>query len=228
MRKFLRKRFAKHPAHQPKKKPAHPAPDQPAPQPPTPELQAAPPAARAEEARPTPVPWAWLATSVLLGAAAGVLAYSLLARPAASRGGDRLPDIRLQTLSLRTAPSLAACPTATCLTIYVAPWCGYCRQGTPTIIALKKLLKKNGVTTRIIVGMDAMEAVRAYAADFGPDTLLDPDSSFRVSGVPHFLVSDASGAISKRVPGLPPYDDPESVAGYLGLPNGSAPASAKP
>ena len=173
-------------------------------------------------------PWAWIVTCVLIGAATGVLAYSILGRGASAKGGNRMPDIRLQTLSLQTGPSLASCPTATCLTVYVAPWCGYCRQGTPIIIGLKKLLEKNGVTTRIIVGMDAMPAVRAYAADFGPDTLLDPDSSFRVSGVPHFLISDASGAITKKVPGLPPYDDPESVAGYLGLPSGSGPTSAKP
>jgi thiol-disulfide isomerase/thioredoxin len=129
-----------------------------------------------------------------------------------------MPDIRLQTLAHQTGPSLASCSTPTCLTIYVAPWCGYCRQATPLIIELKKHLEKKGVSTRIVVGMDAMEAVRAYAVEFGPDTLLDPDGGFRVSGVPHFLVSDASGAISKKVPGLPPYDDVAGVAAYLGFP----------
>ncbi|MBI4678236.1 MAG: TlpA family protein disulfide reductase [Elusimicrobia bacterium] len=165
--------------------------------------------------------WAWLVTCFFLGAAAGVLGYSLLGRPASSPGasGDRMPDIRLQTLSLQTGPSLAACPTERCLTVYVAPWCGYCRRGTPLIIALKRLLERNGVATRIIVGMDAMEAVREYASEFGPDTLLDPDSSFRVSGVPHFIISDASGSVAKKVPGLPPYDDPAGVAAYLGLPH---------
>ncbi|MBI5622664.1 MAG: TlpA family protein disulfide reductase [Elusimicrobia bacterium] len=171
--------------------------------------------------QPTKTPWAWLAACVALGAAAGVLAYSMLGR-GAGPSGDRMPDIRLQTLSQQTGPSLSSCATATCLTVYVAPWCGYCRRGTPVILALRKLLADNGVSMRVIVGMDAMEAVRAYAAEFGPDTLLDPDGAFRVSGVPHFLVSDASGAITKRVPGLPPYDEPEGVAAYLGLPHAAA------
>ncbi len=131
---------------------------------------------------------------------------------------ESLPDLRLPTLVGNTGASLAACPTPKCLTVYVAPWCGYCRRATPLILQLRRHLSLNNVATRVIVGMDQARAVEDYARDFGPDTLLDIEGAMRPGGVPHFYVSDAQGAVLKAVPGLPRVDDIEGLASYLGLP----------
>ncbi len=132
---------------------------------------------------------------------------------------DSLPDLRLPTLSARLGASLASCPTAKCLTIYVAPWCGYCRAGTPLILALRRHLKERGVATRVVVGMSGLEEIEAYAREFGPDTLLDPEGSYRVAGVPHFIVSNQKGAILRDVAGMPfAIENVADFASYYGLP----------
>ena len=145
----------------------------------------------------------------------------LLALPlacACARSGPNLPDIALPSLAA-SETRVNACPTAKCLTVFVAPWCGYCRAATPAILGLRDFLKGHGVTTRIIVGLDRPESVRAYARDFGPDTLVDTRQAWVLGGVPHFFVSDASGRIVKEVAGVPMgVRDVEEFAGYFGLP----------
>lgn len=157
-----------------------------------------------------------LRACLLLGLAAGAGALWPGCSPAERL--STLPDIRLPTLSGATGSSLASCPTAKCLTVYVAPWCGYCRRATPLIIELQRRLRKDAASMRVVVGMDSMDAVRQYARDFGPDTLLDPEGSFRMNGVPQFLVSDASGGIVKRVPGMPDVESAAELAAALDLP----------
>ena len=140
---------------------------------------------------------------------------------ACSRPGatEKLPDINLPTVSAKPGPSLASCPERKCLTVYVAPWCGYCRAATPMLIALRRYLRQNQVETRFVVGKDRLASLRDYARVFGPDTLLDVDDAFAVDGVPHFFVSDPHGAILKEVSGMPTGDYPlEEIAGYFGLP----------
>lgn len=138
---------------------------------------------------------------------------------APSERGLTLPDINLPTLSSKIAPSLAECPTPKCLTVYLSPWCGYCRQATPNIIVLRKYLEKNNVTTRIIIGMDQPAPIQEYAEVFGRDTLLDINDSFPVKGVPHFFVSDETGKILKDVGGYPMgLNAPGDLASYFGLP----------
>src|SRR5579883_1015014 len=127
-----------------------------------------------------------------------------------------LPAKPLPTLA-SSPVSLSGCPTKVCLTVYVAPWCHYCRGATPAILQLRDDLAKRDVSTRIVVGLDSQEAVRAYAATFGPDTVLDPHGTLGVNGVPHFFVSDPSGKIVRELPGLPPRQDAEGLADYLGL-----------
>ena len=130
-----------------------------------------------------------------------------------------LPDIQLSSLSQEKAPSLASCPTAKCLTVYLAPWCGYCRAVTPQLVKLKPFLKDGGISMRVIVGMDKLESVREYAEVFGPDTLLDPHKRMSVNGVPHFYVSNAAGAIIKEVAGAPTgVSDIGEFASVFGLP----------
>ena len=130
-----------------------------------------------------------------------------------------LPPIELAKLAGGAGGSMASCPTEKCLTVYVAPWCGYCRAGTPTMIALRAFLKTKNVATRFVVGMAPLEDVKEYAKEFGPEALLDPDNAMGVrGGVPHFFVSDATGRVLKRVPGLPQTGDVELLAAYFGLP----------
>lgn len=152
-------------------------------------------------------------------AAALALAAGLLAGCSEGAVSERLPDVRLPTLSAQESPSLSSCRAAKCLTVYLAPWCGYCRQSTPMLLALRRFLDGRGVETRIVVGKDSLAALRSYAGEFGPDTLLDAHGVLDVRGVPHFFVTDAKGAILKEVSGVPSGGySVEEVAGFFGLP----------
>lgn len=127
-----------------------------------------------------------------------------------------LPDLLLADATGRET-YLPDCSRAKCLTIYVAPWCGYCRAATPAIKALRDHLISKGVPVRVIVGKDAEDTVRAYAAEFGPDTLLDPDAKMSNRGVPHFYASQDGGAITEEQSGADPNTSSESTAASLGL-----------
>ena len=158
----------------------------------------------------------------------GVGRLSLLAAALAAAGAlsgcsttgrDTLPEVSLPSLGSGAKTSLTSCPTAKCLTVYVAPWCPYCRAATPMIVALKEYLKDRGVTTRVVVGMSGPSEVAAYAKVFGAETLLDPRGAFPVSGVPHFVVSDARGAVLREVAGYPQdAKDAAELAADFGLP----------
>jgi thiol-disulfide isomerase/thioredoxin len=148
-----------------------------------------------------------------------LLAAGLLASCSHTEGTEKLPDVRLPTLSAQESPSLAACGARRCLTAYVAPWCHYCRESTPLLLNLREFLKARGVETRFVVGKDALAALRGYAREFGPDTMLDVHDVLGIGGVPHFFVSDDKGAILKEVSGVPSGDLPvEEVAAFFGLP----------
>ena len=129
---------------------------------------------------------------------------------------SKLPDIRLPTVSARQGESLASCPTPRCLTVYLAPWCGYCRQATPMLVEMKKLLAGN-TARRIIVGMDDPSPVGEYAQIFGGDTLMDPAGGLRTSGVPHFWITNGEGGVLREVSGLPQVENAEQLADYFGL-----------
>lgn len=152
---------------------------------------------------------------------ARAMLLSILLSGACSRPGatEKLPDVRLPTVSAALGPSLASCPAKKCLTVYIAPWCGYCRAATPMLIELRKYLRKNQEEMRFIVGRDRLQALRDYARIFGPDTLMDVDDVFSVDGVPHFFVSDSQGTIIKEVSGAPMGDySLEEIAAYFSLP----------
>lgn len=134
-----------------------------------------------------------------------LLAVALLMT--AGCGGDdpgaKLPDARLQTLGGATGPSLAACPTAKCLTVLVAPWCGVCHQVSGDVIRLRRHLDAQGISSRVVVGLASLEDIKPFAERFGPDALLDPDGAFTARGVPLFVTTDRDGKVLKTVAGFP-------------------------
>ena len=114
---------------------------------------------------------------------------------------------------------LGGCDTPKCLTVFLAPWCGYCRAATPAIKDLRTYLAGRGVGTRIIIGKDKPQALKEYADEFGPETLLDVDGDFRFSGgVPHFFVSRDGGEILLGRAGLHSDASPEKAAARFKLP----------
>jgi len=87
------------------------------------------------------------------------------------------------------------------------------------LIVLRQYLQRHGVATRFVVGQDRLEALRGYAREFGPDTLLDLDDALMVGGVPHFFVTDSGGVILREVSGVPMGSySVEEFAAAFGLP----------
>ncbi len=152
------------------------------------------------------------------GDSAGLTAESPRPRPAPRQTPHgAIPDVTLKTLADNDV-ALASCRTPKCLTVYVAPWCGYCVRATQDIRALRDYLKTRGIDTRIIVGRDSMPAIEPYARAFGWDTLVDPEGLLPVRGVPNFMVSEPGGAILQRTAGAPAsLPNPAEAAADLGL-----------
>lgn len=140
---------------------------------------------------------------------------------------EKLPNRELATLAGGTAPNLRSCPTAKCLTIVLAPWCGVCHQVVPYVLDLRKHLETKGVTTRFVIALAPVEKLKPFAEAFGPDTQLDPSivpsdpkAAFPdPDGIPMFVVSDQDGVVAKRINGFPSGPStPEALAGELSLP----------
>ena len=151
-----------------------------------------------------------------------LLRPALLALTLAACGGESaqtLPDVRLPTLGGPLGPSLAACPTDKCLTVLVAPWCGVCHAVTPDIVRLRRWLDKQGVSSRVVVGLADIDQIRQFAALYGPDALLDPGRAMNARGVPLFLVSDRQGRVTRRLEGFPRGASTDAeLAAAFGLP----------
>lgn len=115
-----------------------------------------------------------------------------------------LAGLILPAVSGAVAQDVGTCSTPKCLTVYVSPWCSICRASTPLLKNLLPWLDERGVAARIVVGRDKEDAIRAYAAEFGPNTLMDLSAEFPLQGgVPSFVVSDGAGKILKVMPGVP-------------------------
>lgn len=123
------------------------------------------------------------------------------------------------TTGERRSPSLCSGARG-CLVIYVAPWCGPCRASLAGDRELADYLSGRGVETTFVVGMDTEPACFAMAREIGREVLVDPTGAWakkmKVDGVPHFLVADRAGKVTKRQAGalLAP---PDVVARALGL-----------
>ena len=135
--------------------------------------------------------------------------------PAASR----LPDVRLPTLGGPDGPSLASCPTDKCLTVLVAPWCGVCHATADSVVRFRRWLDRKGYSSRVVVGLSNDDAaIRAFAAKYGADALLDFHGAVSARGVPLFLVTDREGKVLRLLNGFPrSAQTPADLAQILGL-----------
>ena len=143
-----------------------------------------------------------------MGAAVAIAFVARRAAPPARAMGT-FDKISMTNADGSAAVSLAACPTKRRLVTYVAPWCGYCRAATPMIKELRSILRSQGMESWVVVGLDREAAVRAYAREIGPDTLVDVAHAIEPGGVPHFFVVDNAGAVLRHIAGLPP--DPNQL-----------------
>lgn len=151
--------------------------------------------------------------------AAGEKAAKAGSAPRAPGPAGLLPEVNLTSLNGRET-YMPDCPTAKCLTVVVSPWCPHCRAVAGVLGGMRAWLPKHGVEMRIVVGDDSEEAVRDYAKAFGPSTLVDPSSLFKIpGGVPAFLVSTNGGAVLRKESGAwEDEKDPAEYAKALGLP----------
>ena len=110
--------------------------------------------------------------------------------------------------------------TKGCLIVYVAPWCGPCKQSLPGDRALADLIKDRGIETTFVVGMDAMPNCAEMARTIGREVLVDASGAWakkmEIRGVPHFLVTGPDGSVKRRQAGAL-RASPEEVARHLGL-----------
>lgn len=107
-----------------------------------------------------------------------------------------------------------------CLIVYVAPWCGPCRQSLPHDRALADLVKARGIETTFVVGMDAMPKCQEMARSIGREVLVDEKGTWArkmgIQGVPHFLVTGTDGKVRRRQAGAL-LGNTEEFARRLGL-----------
>ncbi|MFA5141160.1 MAG: redoxin family protein [Elusimicrobiota bacterium] len=128
----------------------------------------------------------------------------VMARLARRDSGGGMPVLALERVGGGEPVRLDSCPTAKCLTVIVAPWCGICRSSTGFLGAFAAYLKGRGVESRVVVSQGSASDVASYAKEFGPDTLMDPGGSVPApGGVPNFVVTDGTGKALRRMPGVP-------------------------
>ena len=99
----------------------------------------------------------------------------------------------------------ASCYKDRCLMIYVAPWCTYCRRSHQAILSTVKTLESRGIPVFVVLGMDKIDKLKDYAAEFPFPVYFDRDRHFfhhlNGKGVPYFVTWAHGGKILKHVAG---------------------------
>jgi len=179
-----------------------------------------PPPSRFDGGRPEP-PMGPSGRTILLGIAVAVaVAYFLFRSPSRVTAGP-LQRLSAEGVATGETVSMERCTGAKgCLIVYVAPWCGPCKQSLPGDRALADFVKDRGIETTFVVGMDTMPHCSEMAKAIGREVLADSSGSWarkmRIDGVPHFLVLGPDGKVRKRQAGAL-MASPEEVARHLGI-----------
>lgn len=154
---------------------------------------------------------------VLAALAAGAW---LVVRAPSRLSATTLPRLAADGTPSGQAPAGTCAGAKGCLIVYVAPWCGPCKQSLPGDRALADLVKDRGIETTFVVGMDAMPKCAEMARAIGREVLVDASGAWakkmNIRGVPHFLVTGPDGSVKKRQAGAL-RASPEEVARHLGL-----------
>lgn len=133
---------------------------------------------------------------------------------------DTLPRLAADGTQAGHAPAGKCAGVKGCLVVYVAPWCGPCKQSLPGDRALADFVKDRGIETTFVVGMDAMPKCVEMARALGREVLVDTSGAWakkmNIRGVPYFLVTGPDGSVRKRQAGAL-MASPEEVARHLGL-----------
>jgi hypothetical protein len=177
------------------------------------------PPSRFDAGRPAP-PMGPSGRTVLLVLAALAAGAWLVLHAPSKLSATTLPRLAADGTPAGEAPAGKCTGAKGCLIIYVAPWCGPCRQSLPGDRALADFVKERGIETTFVVGMDAMPKCAEMARSIGREVLVDASGSWakkmRINGVPHFLVTGPDGSVKKRQAGAL-LASPEEVARHLGL-----------
>ncbi len=158
--------------------------------------------------------------TVLLGLVALAAAAWLLMRAPTRLGAASLPRLAADGTPAGDAPAGQCAGAKGCLIIYVAPWCGPCKESLPGDRALADLVKERGIETTFVVGMDAMPKCAEMARRIVREVLVDSSGAWArkmsIRGVPYFLVTGPDNRVKKRQAGAL-LASPEEVARHLGL-----------
>jgi thiol-disulfide isomerase/thioredoxin len=159
-------------------------------------------------------------TILLVLAAVAGAAWFLTHRPQRVASAA-LPRLAMDGAATGETGSAERCGGAKgCLIVYVAPWCGPCKQSLPHDRALADLVKDRGIETTFVVGMDSLPRCQEMARSIGREVLVDEKGTWArkmgISGVPHFLVTGTDGRVKKRQAGAL-LGNPEEFARRLGL-----------
>lgn len=179
-----------------------------------------PPPSRFDAGRPAPPAGPSGTTVLFLLAAVAAAAWFLTHRPQRVARAA-LPRLTAEGASTGETASAENCGGAKgCLIVYVAPWCGPCKQSLPHDRALADLVKARGIETTFVVGMDTLPKCQEMARAIGREVLVDEKGTWArkmgIRGVPHFLVTGTDGRVKKQQAGAL-LGAPEEFARRLGL-----------
>ncbi|HEX7613975.1 MAG TPA: redoxin family protein [Thermoanaerobaculia bacterium] len=177
------------------------------------------PPSRFDAGRPAP-PMGPSGRTVLLVLVALSVGAWLVLRAPSRLSATTLPRLAADGTPAGEAPAGKCAGAKGCLIVYVAPWCGPCKQSLPGDRALADLVKDRGIETTFVVGMDAMPKCAEMARSIGREVLVDTSGAWaqkmNIRAVPHFLVTGPDGSVKKRQAGAL-MASPEEVARSLGL-----------
>jgi thiol-disulfide isomerase/thioredoxin len=153
----------------------------------------------------------------LVGLATGALFFL---RSSGKLAATSLPRLTAEGNPNGVAPANQCAGSKGCLVVYIAPWCGPCKESLPGDRALADLVKKRGIETTFVVGMDTMPNCISMTRKLGRDVLVDTSGAWAkrmgINAVPQFLVTGPDGSVTKRQAGAL-SSNPEEFARRLGI-----------